>query len=661
MKKLHLAPHRGLPALGMLSALLIAVPAQAAPIEGWQVNPTTGQLTFILPDGVEPRYFLMAQPARIVVDLPDTELGDLPKEQTSTGPVKKITLEQIQPKLLRATLEIASTASFARGQVRLENNGDGTSGLNTRWTVTPLLAGIVPASNVAQNPTQNPTSTPIPNKPIAPAPQLDRAKPEAMKPKVAKPEVVKPEPIKPELPKPEATKPIASAPKTPLPVEYPPGMEPTAPNVMPIVPTKPASPEIQSPLVKSPLVKSPLVKSPLNPLPPAVAPVPALEPARPSVPPVALQPGVVGQPDVPLMQLPMSLPSASVPALPNQSSVSVPPLASISAVSVPSMTVPNPQGGIAPPAPSVPLAQLPDRTGTTQTIDRPRPALPDRTGSPTAIAMNVPALPDRPRAAAVPTAFDFGSAGQLFPTTSYPGAPSAIYPQTGYPQTGYPQAGYPQAGYPQTTSIYGTQAPTQPRNQPIAAPQVVSFGQPLPTNGSPAGVSSNAVVALDNLTTGGIVVPVGTALNLMYGGNQPLKLVSGPARQEILVLQTAIRDRLGKTIVPAGSAVLGQFETDGSGSRFVAQVLSIPGRSLPLSAQSQALESKRQLSQDGILKNSGIGAVAGAILGGFAGGNVIGGAAAGAAISYAIAPKNTLVQPGQMVEIRLTQDLLAAR
>jgi hypothetical protein len=476
MKKLHLAPHRGLPALGMLSALLIAAPAQAAPIEGWQVNPATGQLTFILPDGVEPRYFLMAQPARIVVDLPDTELGNLPKEQTSTGPVKKVTLEQIQPKLLRATLEISSTASFARGQVRLENNGDGTSGLNTRWTVTPLLAGIVPASNVAQNPTQNPTSTPIPSKSIAPAPKLDPAKPEAMKP-----EVVKPEPIKPELPKPEATKPIASAPKPPLPVEYPPGMEPTAPNVMPIVPTKPAaSPEIQSP-IKSPLVKSPLVKSPLNPLPVAVAPVPALEPARPPVPPVALQPGVVGQPDVPLMQLPMSLPSASVPALPNQPSVSVPPLASISAV--PSMTVPNPQG--APPAPSVPLAQLPGPQGTT---DRARPELPDRKGSPTSIAMNVPALPDRPRAAAVPTAFDFGSAGQLFPTTSYPGAPTAIYPQTGYPQTGYPQ----------TTSIYGTQAPAQPGNPPITAPQVLNFGQPLPTNGSPAGVSSNAVVALDN-------------------------------------------------------------------------------------------------------------------------------------------------------------------
>ncbi len=634
MKKLHLAPHLGLPALGMLSAFLLAAPAQGSPLEGWQLNPTTGQLTFILPDGVEPRYFLMAQPARIVVDLPDTDLGSLPKEQTSTGPVQKVTLEQIQPKLLRATLQIAPTASFARGQVRLENNGDGSSGLNTRWTVTPLLVGIAPAlppSNVAQNPTSNPTNQPQGSAaPKIEAPKVEPSPTEAVKPERVKPEVAKPEVAKPEVAKPVPEKPIALIPKPPLPVEYPPGMEPIAPNTMPIVPTKPASP----------VIKSPVIKSPLNPLSPA----PALEPARP---PMDLMPGVVGQgnvpvPDVPVMQLPPSLPSASVPALPNQASVFVPPLASISAV--PGGAPAPERGGIVPPAPSLPRTQLPPSAGIGNS--NVRPVLPDFPQSkPAPMAMAVPALPDRPSATtAAPTTIDFGSAGQLFPIgpDRLDSAPL----------------------YPQTTSAYGTPPiySPGPTNPPLA-PRVVNFGQPLPTNGSGSPVmgSSNAVVALDNLTTGGVVVPVGTSLNLLYNGSQPLKLVSGPARQEMLVLQTAIRDRLGKTIVPAGSSVLGQFETDGSGSRFVAQVLSIPGRSLPISAQSQALESKRQISQDGILKNSGIGAVAGAILGGFAGGNVIGGAAAGAAISYAIAPKNTLVQPGQMVEIRLTQDLLAAR
>jgi hypothetical protein len=43
------------------------------------------------------------------------------------------------------------------------------------------------------------------------------------------------------------------------------------------------------------------------------------------------------------------------------------------------------------------------------------------------------------------------------------------------------------------------------------------------------------------------------------------------------------------------------------------------------------------------------------------GGSVIGGAAAGAAITYAIAPKEVTLLPGQVFEVRLTQDFLTAR
>lgn len=206
----------------------------------------------------------------------------------------------------------------------------------------------------------------------------------------------------------------------------------------------------------------------------------------------------------------------------------------------------------------------------------------------------------------------------------------------------------------------------------------MAFGQPLPmatygtgqlpnqpgTVGSVATGStmgSTTVTALDNLSTGGVVVPVGTSLNLRYGGTQTLKLANGAPRQEVLVLQTAVIDRFGKTIIPAGSTVLGQFETDGSGSRFVTQGLSFYGKNLAMNAQSVSLGGGRKVSNNKLLQNSGIGAVAGAILGGISGGNVIGGAAAGAAITYAIAPKTATIEPGQLVEVRLTQDLLAAR
>lgn len=64
----------------------------------------------------------------------------------------------------------------------------------------------------------------------------------------------------------------------------------------------------------------------------------------------------------------------------------------------------------------------------------------------------------------------------------------------------------------------------------------------------------------------------------------------------------------------------------------------------------------RNPSQGSLFQNSGIGALAGVIIGGLTGGNFIGGAAAGAAITYATTPKVTAVQPGQILEIKLTQD-----
>jgi hypothetical protein len=618
--QLRLAPQssfaKGLPlALGSIMALT-PIAAIAAPVEGWQFDSSTGQVTFIVPDGVEPRYFLMAQPARIVVDIPDTQIGSLPADKTySDGPIKRVILEQIQPKLLRATLEMSPKVSFARGQVRLENNGDGTNGSNTRWSITPLIVGST--ATVPGNSAQTPA-------PIAAKPPTAAPRPELTQPPIV-PINPPPAPVTPEA------KPVLPAPP---PAEFPPGIAPTnrpvvAPSLTPITPAKPPSLVVKSPI--------------------SAAPLPSARSVDPAIAPAA-QPGVVSQPiatlpnpmpaDVPLMSLPQSLPSNSATARSSQPSIVVPPLASIPRLEVPPANLPSTrQGSTVPPAPVVPTPNLP-LSGPANPSRTPTqvPSLPDLP-RPQTTAMGVPAMPDLPRPAGqlATNAITYGGAfptngnGQLFPINNTYNAP-----------------------------------PIAPQPQGVGAPGSLVFGQPLPTasygTAKPLPIGSTTVVtALDNLSTGGIVVPVGTSLNLRYGGAQTLKLVSGPPRQEILVLQTAVVDRLGKTIIPAGSAVLGQFETDGGGSRFVTQALSFPGRNLAINGQSVSLSGNRKVSNNKLLQNSGIGAVAGAILGGISGGNVIGGAAAGAAITYAIAPKNALIEPGQVVEIRLTQDLLAAR
>jgi hypothetical protein len=168
---------------------------------------------------------------------------------------------------------------------------------------------------------------------------------------------------------------------------------------------------------------------------------------------------------------------------------------------------------------------------------------------------------------------------------------------------------------------------------------------------------------MNQTSTGLLVVPAGVVLNLKYAGKEKLKLASG-AVPEVLLLQTPIQDASGRTIAPAGSAVLGQFQTDQTGSRFVSQVLSIGGLNFPFVGQSAPLNEQRKVSTGQVLQNSGIGAAAGAILGAFTGGIgalVVGGAAAGAATTYAISPQEAVVEPGAVVPVQLTQELLTSR
>jgi hypothetical protein len=179
----------------------------------------------------------------------------------------------------------------------------------------------------------------------------------------------------------------------------------------------------------------------------------------------------------------------------------------------------------------------------------------------------------------------------------------------------------------------------------------------VPFGLAPAGAT---VVALDNLTTGGVVLPAGTLLSLRYEQPSVMKLNAGQRQQGLLSLQSPIVDARGRILAPQGSVVLGEFATSGEGSQFTTQALSVQNRSLSLLAQSDVLRSNKRVSNNQLLQNSGIGAVAGAILGGL-NGSVLGGAAAGAAITYAVSPKETLLQPGQVVQVKLVQDFFAGR
>jgi hypothetical protein len=126
-------------AIAPLTAPLIIAqsPAQAAQLTNWRFDPATQQLEINVNGGTTPRYFLLAQPARIVLDLPNTRVGSVPEQQTYAGAVRQIRVGQFQPGLTRIVIELSPEAVLGAEQVELQNVGNPGS---DRWVLRPVLA-----------------------------------------------------------------------------------------------------------------------------------------------------------------------------------------------------------------------------------------------------------------------------------------------------------------------------------------------------------------------------------------------------------------------------------------------------------------------------------------------------------------------------------------
>jgi hypothetical protein len=203
-------------------------------------------------------------------------------------------------------------------------------------------------------------------------------------------------------------------------------------------------------------------------------------------------------------------------------------------------------------------------------------------------------------------------------------------------------------------------SPSPARTREVAA---IEFGQPLPGTqfaNEPAREGFRGTAVAVN-STQGVLLPSGTVLSLRYQGEATLNLSSDYPLQEVLVVDQDVRDQAGQTIVPAGSQVIGRFETGRSGSEFIAQAISIDGQTFPVNGRSDKLSRGRQVPSNRMMQNSAIGAVAGTLLGAFTGVGLIAGIAAGAATSaattYLTAPQPAVIEPDRVVEVRLLEDL----
>jgi hypothetical protein len=71
-----------------------------------------------------------------------------------------------------------------------------------------------------------------------------------------------------------------------------------------------------------------------------------------------------------------------------------------------------------------------------------------------------------------------------------------------------------------------------------------------------------------------VLIPAGETLRLRYPRPSSLALSDRPW-QEVLVLANPVQDSQGTELVPAGTQVIGRFERDGRGYRFVAQAIAL--------------------------------------------------------------------------------------
>ena len=90
-----------------LSVILFASPAEAASLQTWRFDPKQNRLDFTTDDAVQPIAKLIANPTRLVVDLPGTTLGHRMVKQSLGNTIKALRVGQPDSRTTRLVVELA--------------------------------------------------------------------------------------------------------------------------------------------------------------------------------------------------------------------------------------------------------------------------------------------------------------------------------------------------------------------------------------------------------------------------------------------------------------------------------------------------------------------------------------------------------------------------
>jgi N-acetylmuramoyl-L-alanine amidase len=134
--------------LSLFSIFLFCSPAEAGKILSWQYEVKENRLVFITDEDVQPKAQLLANPTRLVIDLPGTKLEQKTVKETYSGSLRSLRVGQFEAETTRIVVEFAPGYTIDPEQVRFRGISP------TQWTVdipTPRITPLSQANDLSSD------------------------------------------------------------------------------------------------------------------------------------------------------------------------------------------------------------------------------------------------------------------------------------------------------------------------------------------------------------------------------------------------------------------------------------------------------------------------------------------------------------------------------
>jgi N-acetylmuramoyl-L-alanine amidase len=113
----------------VVSFVMVSLPATAAEILSWQFNATENRIDFSTSAAVRPEAQMLANPSRLILDLPETKLNQPTSSQLLSNGIKSLRVGQFDPDRTRMVLELDPQYSIDPQQVLIQ------ASTNKQWSV----------------------------------------------------------------------------------------------------------------------------------------------------------------------------------------------------------------------------------------------------------------------------------------------------------------------------------------------------------------------------------------------------------------------------------------------------------------------------------------------------------------------------------------------